>query len=94
MPPTIVHIRYSLAVRLQKSLIRKETTYRIWYTESNVPLADLAIEWRTTASDTRFAFLGKAWTPAVLQNECNLTDEAVALYLIKLDKTTSMQLTA
>ena len=76
MPPAIVHIRYSLALRLQNALIRKDTTYRIWCTENNVPLADLAIEWKATKGDTCFAFVDMAWNPAVLQKECNLSDEA------------------
>ena len=94
MLPAIVHIRYSLTVRLQNALICRDTTYRIWYAENNVPLADVATEWKATAEDTRFTFLGMAWNPAVLQKECNLTDEAIAVYRTKLNKGTSMQLTA
>ena len=35
-----------------------------------------------------------AWTTAVFQMECNLSDEAITLYRTKLNKATSMQLTA
>ena len=94
MPPVIVHIRYPLAVRLQNALIRKDLTYRMWCIKNNIPLADLAIEWKATEGDTRFAFLGMAWSPAVFQKECNLSDEATATYRTKLNKVTSMQLFA
>ena len=94
MPPAIVHIRCSLAVRLQNALIRKDMTYLMWCTENSIPLADLAIEWKATEGDTRFAFLGMAGTPAVFHKECNLSNEAIATYKTKLNKVTSMQLTA
>ena len=56
MSPAVVHICYFLAIRLQNALIRKDMTYRIWCTENNVSLADLAIEWKATEGDTRFVF--------------------------------------
>ena len=69
-------------------------TYRMWYTENSIPLAELAIEWKATEGDVRFAFLGMAWTPAVFQNECNLSNDAITMYRNKLNKVTATQFAA
>ena len=44
--------------------------------------------------DTRYSFFGMPWSLAVLQKECNLTNEQMELYKKAMDKGTSIQFIA
>ena len=87
-------MRNALLIKLKNALLTRDTTYRFWYEDNDFELPSQAQEWSSRNENLDYIFFGMAWNSAVVQKECNVTDEQLTTYRETMTKATAMQFIA